>query len=79
MEVSYKTLVRPKLEYAAPIWHHETPIGQVEKVQRTDARWTCSKGERPVAICLGGNSGDPQEAVFLNLLLKDSLRYSVSR
>ena len=32
-------------EYAAPIWHpyHETQIGQVEKVQRTAARWTCRR------------------------------------
>ena len=44
-EVACKTLVRPKLEYAAPIWHpyHESQIGQVEKVQRTAARWTCRR------------------------------------
>ena len=42
-EVAYKTLVRPQLEYAASIRHpcHETQTGQVEKVQRTVARWTC--------------------------------------
>ena len=44
-EVVYKTLVHPKLEYAAPIWHpyNETQVGQVEKVQRTAARWTCRR------------------------------------
>ena len=44
-EVAYKTLVPPQLEYAAPIWHtyHESQIGQVEKVQRTAARWTCQE------------------------------------
>ena len=33
-EVAYKTLVRPQLEYTAPIWHphHETQIAQVEKL-----------------------------------------------
>ena len=44
-EVAYKTLVGPQLEYAAPIWHpyHDTQIAQVEKVQRTAARWTCRR------------------------------------
>ena len=33
-EVAYTTLVRPKLEHAAPIWHsyHETQVGHVENV-----------------------------------------------
>ena len=39
---AYKTLVCPKLEYAGPIWspYSKTQIQQVEKVQRTEARWT---------------------------------------
>ena len=44
-EVAYKTLVRPKLEYAAPILspYCKTQIQQMEKVQKTAARWTCRR------------------------------------
>ena len=44
-EVAYKTLVRHKLEYAAPILspHSKLQINQIEKVQRTAACWTCRR------------------------------------
>ena len=44
-EVAYQTLVRPQLEYAAPIWHpyNETEAKKVEKVQKTAARWVCRR------------------------------------
>ena len=44
-EVAYKTLGQPKLECVAPIWspYSKHLINQVEKVQRTTARWICRR------------------------------------
>ena len=41
-ETAYNALVRPQLEYAAPIWnpHTKEKILQLEKIQRRAARWT---------------------------------------
>ena len=43
--VAYQALVRPQLEYAAPIWnpHHQTEIDRIEKVQRIAALWACRR------------------------------------
>ena len=43
-ETAYNTLVRPQLQYAAPVWdpHTKEKILQLEKVQRRAARWTTS-------------------------------------
>ena len=51
-EVAYKTLVCPKLEYAALIWspYCKAQIQQVEKVQRTAAFWT-SRRWRNTSAC----------------------------
>ena len=53
-KIACKTLVLPQLEYAAPIWHpyHETQIAQVEKVQRTAARWTLDVSWARISVVL---------------------------
>ncbi|MCG8045233.1 MAG: hypothetical protein JAY66_06065 [Candidatus Thiodiazotropha taylori] len=40
-EIAYKTIVRPQLEYAAPVWdpYIQEDIKRVEMVQRRAARW----------------------------------------
>ena len=72
-KVAYKTLVRPQLEYAAPIWspYHKLQIQEIEKVQRTAARWTCKRWRNTSSV---GDMLDelegPSLAVLLSLLLK---------
>ena len=40
-ENAYKAIVRPQLEYAAPVWdpHTRDDIHKIESVQRRGARW----------------------------------------
>ena len=48
-----KLLVGTKLEYAAPIWSPYSKLrfnNQVEKVQRTAARWTCRRWRNTCSI-----------------------------
>ena len=73
-------LVLPKLEYAAPIWspYSKLQINQIEKVQRTAARWACSRWRN---IASDGEMLDelewPSLEVLLASLSQDSLWSSV--
>ena len=53
-EVAYETLVRPKLEYVAPIGaltrNFRLINTQIEKVQRTAARWTCRRWQNTCSV-----------------------------
>ena len=79
-EVAYTLLVLPKLEYAAPIWspYSKLQINQIEKVQRTAARWACSRWRN---IASDGEMLDelewPSLEVLLASLSQDSLWSSV--
>ena len=70
-EVAYKTLVRPQLEYAAPIWHpyHDTQIAQVRRCRGQLPDGPAGDGEIQVvlAICWTNLSGQPWRTVGSSL------------
>ena len=67
-EVAFKTLFRPQLEYAAPIWHphNDTETEKMEKVQKKAARWTCRRWMNSSVNDMLDDHGGPQGEVFLN-------------
>ena len=59
-EVAYITFVRPKLKTATFIWISHLKL-QIEKVQRTAARWTCRRWRNTSSVgeCLVSLNGHP--------------------
>ena len=51
-KTAYLTLVRPIMEYVAPIWdpYYDTDIYKLEKVQRRAARWILSEYSRTTSF-----------------------------
>ena len=51
-EMAYNALVRPQLEYAAPVWdlHTNDKITKIEKLQRRADRWTCNNFDRYASV-----------------------------
>ena len=80
-EVAYKTLVRPTLEYAAPIWgpYSKLQINRVEKVQRTAAHWTCRRWRNTSSVvrCLMSLSGQLLRPVGIGPPCFSFIRYIV--
>ena len=47
---AYLALVRPIMEYASPVWDHNSDIYKLERVQRRAALWALSDYSRESSI-----------------------------
>ena len=71
---AYIIMIRPQLQYAAPIWHPyvKTQAQQVEKVKRMAARRTCTRWRDASSVGYAGGAkmavpGFPAGADLFNL------------